>query len=243
MTCSCLPSACRTRLSGLAPLSFIRFSQSYPCFVIIHEKLRAFNPQVSRHEALPARGLCRAQSRFPACRREQKIEPARIMVDAAKARLREKENDLADSQSETLKVTRGKSRLRIVFPISRQPARKKKSKRRSLGRLCAWTGTAISKLISASPSRLFNAAPSKAEQWQPNRRRVRIPHKKIRDNTFFNGLSRFGGPEETRTLDLTDANRALSHAGRFSLNSDYKNILKDAETGSISCFLTLSLRA
>ena len=55
--------------------------------------------------------------------------------------------------------------------------------------------------------------------------------------------SMFGGSEETRTLDLTDANRALSHAGRFSLNSDYKNILKDAETGSISCFLTLSLRA
>ena len=28
----------------------------------------------------------------------------------------------------------------------------------------------------------------------------------------------FGGPEETRTLDLSDANRTLSQSGKFSAN-------------------------
>ena len=49
-------------------------------------------------------------------RKGQRIALIGAMVDAAKARLREKENDLADSQSETLKVIRRKGRLRIGLP-------------------------------------------------------------------------------------------------------------------------------
>ena len=53
------------------------------------------------------------ESEILAYQHEQEIELARIKVDAAKVQLQEKENDLEDYKSETLKVIRGKSKLRI----------------------------------------------------------------------------------------------------------------------------------
>jgi site-specific DNA recombinase len=53
------------------------------------------------------------ESEILAYQHDQEIELARIKVDAAKVRLQEKENDLEDYKSETLKVIRGKSKLSI----------------------------------------------------------------------------------------------------------------------------------
>ena len=61
--------------------------------------------------------------------------------------------------------------------------------------------------------------------WDANRmaaelRLLRAPdferYKKVRNLLRKSENSEhFGGPEETRTLDLSDANRTLSQAGRF----------------------------
>jgi len=54
-----------------------------------------------------------SESEILAHQHEREIELARIKLDAAKARLKEKENDLEDYKAETLKVIRGKSKLSI----------------------------------------------------------------------------------------------------------------------------------
>jgi len=54
-----------------------------------------------------------SESEILAHQHEREIELARIKLDAAKVQLQEKENDLEDYKSETLKVIRGKSKLSI----------------------------------------------------------------------------------------------------------------------------------
>ena len=54
-----------------------------------------------------------SESEILARQHEREIELARIRLDAAKSRLKEKENDLEDYKAETLKVIRGKSKLSI----------------------------------------------------------------------------------------------------------------------------------
>ena len=84
------------------------------------------------------------------------------------------------------------------------------------------SGTELAGMISESQQKRSRPPPERwpriARGCAPGGAKEALYEQEPGEPQGFAWLS-FGGPEETRTLDLSDANRTLSHAGRFQRRS------------------------